>query len=165
MSAQRRLNNPWESWTSSAICFWRHSHLVIVLFFYFFLRWSFFTPIEKVLKERKARLAGSRKDAESLRGRAEEKNAPGRTACARRAQQIFSEQEAARRIALDERSAAIQQARSRANEEIQAARKRIAGEIEAARGEAGSGGEAAGRTDRACDSGPSPRRPGARGVQ
>jgi|HubBroStandDraft_5_1064220.scaffolds.fasta_scaffold285138_2 F0F1-type ATP synthase membrane subunit b/b' len=114
---------------------------IIVVLFYFFLRWSFFTPIEKVLKERKARLAGSRKDAESLRAAAEEKKRVRQDGLRKARAQIFSEQEATRRIALDERSAATQQARSRANEEIQAARTRIAGELEATRGELEAAGK------------------------
>jgi F0F1-type ATP synthase membrane subunit b/b' len=49
--------------------------------------------------------------------------------------ELFREQEAARRVALDERGKAIQQARQLANEEVQSAKKRIRVEIEAARAE------------------------------
>jgi F0F1-type ATP synthase membrane subunit b/b' len=114
---------------------------VIVLLFYFFLRWSFFTPIEKVLAERKARIEGARRDAESLRAAAEEKKRARQDGLRKARGQIFSEQEAIRRTALDERSAAIQQARSVANHEIQEAKTRIAAELEGARGELEAAGK------------------------
>ena len=47
--------------------------------------------------------------------------------------EIFAEQEAARRVVLDERAKVIRDARSRADEEVQAAKARLADEIEAAR--------------------------------
>jgi F0F1-type ATP synthase membrane subunit b/b' len=108
---------------------------IIVVLFYFFLRWSFFTPIEKVLKERKARMAGARRETEALHAAAEEKKRARQDALRKARAQIFSEQEATRRIALDERAATVQQARARVSEEIQAARARIAAEMEATRGE------------------------------
>ena len=109
--------------------------VVIVFLFYLFLRWSFFTPILKVLKERKALLEGSRRDSEALRVRAQEKRRAYQDAMRQARATVFAEQEAVRRAAVDQRSTAIQQARSRANEEIQQAKKRIGAEIEAARGE------------------------------
>ena len=108
---------------------------IIVLVFYFFLRWSFFKPIAKVLAERSARVEGARREAGSLRAAAEEKRRAHQEGLRKARAQIFTEQEAARRTALDARGGAIQQARTRANEEIQAARNRIATELQAARGE------------------------------
>src|SRR5947209_2720314 len=91
---------------------------VLVFLFYLFLRWSFFGPIERVVRERGSRIEGARRQAEELRkARAE----------------LFREQEAARRVVLTERAASIQQARQRANEEIQEAKGRIRTEIQAAR--------------------------------
>jgi F-type H+-transporting ATPase subunit b len=108
---------------------------VIVFLFYLFLRWSFFGPITRVMAERKARTAGARKDAERLRAEAQEKQRTRQEALRKARGEILAEQEAARRVALDQRSAAIQQARGRANEEIQGAKTRISAEIEAARAE------------------------------
>jgi len=109
--------------------------VIIVFLFYLFLRAAFFRPIERVMAERRRRIEGARHDAESLRKDAQEKQrARGETLRAARSE-IFGEQEAARRVALDQRAAAIQQARSRANDEVQSAKRRIIGEIEAARGE------------------------------
>ena len=46
--------------------------VVIVFLFYFFLRWSFFNPISRVLAERRARIEGSRRAAEASRHQAQE---------------------------------------------------------------------------------------------
>ena len=114
---------------------------VIVLLFYFFLRWSFFKPLEKVMTERKARMEGAQQEAESLRAAAEEKRRAHQEGLRKARAQIFTEQEEARRTALDARGAAIQQARGRANEELQTARTRIAGELQAARSELEASGK------------------------
>lgn len=109
--------------------------VVLVFLFYLFLRWSFFRPILRVMAERKSRIEGARHDAESLRASALEKTRTYQETLRKTRGEIFGEQEAARRVVLEERSATVQQARNRANEEIHAAKKRIAAEIEAARQE------------------------------
>lgn len=109
--------------------------VVVVFFFYLFLRWSFFLPIQRVLKERQARLEGARRESESLHARALEKQREHQDALRKARMAIFAEQEAVRSAALAERNAAVQQARSRAVEEVSHAKKRIADEIASARGE------------------------------
>ena len=47
--------------------------VVLVFLFYFFLRWSFFKPIEHVLAERRARIEGARRAADASRHEAQEK--------------------------------------------------------------------------------------------
>ncbi|MGB6432292.1 MAG: ATP synthase F0 subunit B, partial [Candidatus Acidiferrales bacterium] len=47
--------------------------VVMVFLFYFFLRWSFFTPIARVLAERRARIEGARHSAETIHREAQEK--------------------------------------------------------------------------------------------
>ena len=108
---------------------------IIVFLFYLFLRWSFFGPIERVVAERSRRIEGARREAEELRKTAQEKSRAYQEALRIARADLFREQEAARRVALDERSKAILQARQLANEEIQSAKKRIRVEIEAARAE------------------------------
>lgn len=109
--------------------------VVVVFLFYLFLRWSFFGPIERVLQERARRIEGARHEAEELRKDAREKSRAYQEALRKARAELFREQEAARRVALDERAASLQQARQRANGEIQAAKKRIRQEIEAASAE------------------------------
>jgi F0F1-type ATP synthase membrane subunit b/b' len=108
---------------------------IIVFLFYLFLRWSFFTPIARIIAERAKRIEGARREAEELRKSAEQKAHAYQDALRKARAELFRQQEAARRTALDERGVALQQARQRANEEIQIAKKRIRGEIEAARAE------------------------------
>jgi F0F1-type ATP synthase membrane subunit b/b' len=105
---------------------------ILVFLFYLFLRWSFFQPMQRVLGERRARIEGARKDTESLRAAAQEKQRAYREALRKARAEVFAEQEAARRIALEERSKMIRQARSRAADEVQVAKARLAQEIEAA---------------------------------
>jgi F0F1-type ATP synthase membrane subunit b/b' len=109
--------------------------VIVVFLFFLFLRWSFFKPIARVMHEREARIEGARKDRESLHAAAQEKDRAYHEALRKARADIFAEQETARRVALDERSATVQQARAAATEEIHAARKRIAAEQEAARKE------------------------------
>ena len=87
------------------------------------------------MAERKKRMEGSRREAESLLAAAEEKRRARQDALRKARGQIFAEQETARRAALDSRGATIQQARVKANQELQAARTRIAAELDGARGE------------------------------
>lgn len=106
---------------------------VLVLLFFLFLRWSFFTPLERVGRERDKRIEGARREAEEMRRSAQEKSRVYQEALRKARAELFHEQEAARRAALDERGAAIQQARQRANETIQQAKARIRADVEAAR--------------------------------
>ena len=108
---------------------------IIVFLFYLFLRWSFFNPISRVVAERGKRIEGARHEAQELRKNAQEKTRAYQDALRKARAELFRQQEATRRAALDERSAALQQARLRANEEIQAAKRRIGAEIDAARAE------------------------------
>lgn len=108
---------------------------IIVFLFYLFLRWSFFNPISRVVAERENRIEGARHQAQELRRNAQEKTRAYQDALRKARAELFGQQEAARRTALDERGAALQQARLRANEEIQAAKRRIRAEIDAARAE------------------------------
>jgi F-type H+-transporting ATPase subunit b len=114
--------------------------VILVFLFYAFLRWSFFLPITKVMAERKTRIEGALRDAESLRAAAQEKTRVYQETLRKTRGEIFTEQEAARRTVLDERAAMVQQARNVANEQIHTARTRIAAELEAARRDLESSG-------------------------
>jgi F-type H+-transporting ATPase subunit b len=115
--------------------------VIFVFLFYFFLRWSFFGPITRVMAQRHANIEGARRYAESVQAAAREKSRAYQETLRKTRAGIFAEQEAARRTVLEERSAMVQKARSHANDEIQIARKRVAVEIEAARGEIGASGQ------------------------
>jgi F0F1-type ATP synthase membrane subunit b/b' len=107
--------------------------IIFVFLFYLFLRWSFFTPIERVLAERHKRADGARQEAESSRVAVQEKLREYKEALRRARGEIFAEQESSRRLVLDERQNAVHAARRAAQQELQAAKKSLAADVEAAR--------------------------------
>lgn len=109
---------------------------VIILFlFYFFLRWSFFKPIERVLAERHKRAEGARQEAEAGRAAVKEKLRAYNEALKKARAELFVEQEAARRVVLEERQALVSAARAAAQKALQDAKKAIAADMEEARAE------------------------------
>jgi len=107
--------------------------IIVVLLFYFFLRWAFFTPIQKAMAERDARIEGARKEAAAVEAAAKQEMDSYHEALRKARAEIYAEQEASRQAALDNRAKLLKAMRSRAQEEVAEAKKRIAGEVEAAR--------------------------------
>lgn len=107
--------------------------IIVVLLFYFFLRWAFFTPIQKAMAEREARIEGARKEAAAVEAAAKQEMDSYHEALRKARAEIYAEQEASRQAALDNRAKLLKAMRSRAQEEVAEAKKRIAGELEAAR--------------------------------
>ena len=107
--------------------------VILVFLFYLFLRWSFFTPMERVLSERHKRAEGARQEAEASRVAVQEKLRAYNDALRKARGEMFVEQEAARRRVLEERQASVTTARLAAQQELQAAKKALAAEVEAAR--------------------------------
>ena len=97
------------------------------------MRWSFFTPITRVLAERHKRAEGARQEAEASRAAVKEKLRVYNDALRKARGAIFAEQEVARGHVLDERQGAISTARLAAQEELQVAKKALAADVEAAR--------------------------------
>jgi F-type H+-transporting ATPase subunit b len=109
--------------------------VIIVFLFYLFMRWSFFTPMEHVLSERRKRAEGARTDAEAARAIAHEKLRTYGDAVKKARAEIFTGQESLRRRALDERQATINAARATAQSALQEAKKGIAADVKAAEAE------------------------------
>lgn len=109
--------------------------IVIVLLFYFFLRWAFFQPIQKTLAERSARIEGARAEAAAVEASARQELDTYNEALRKARAQIYAEQEAARQAALDDRAKLLKAVRARAQEEVEAAKKRMAADLSAARAE------------------------------
>jgi len=107
--------------------------VIFVFLFYLFLRWSFFTPIERVLAERHKQTDGARQEAESSRAAVQEKLRAYKEALWRARGEIFAEQESSRRVVLDERQNAIHAARLAAQQKLQVEKKSLAADVEAAR--------------------------------
>lgn len=109
--------------------------VVIVLLFYAFLRWAFFTPIQKAMAERSARIEGARAEAAKVEAEAKNELDAYNDAMKKARAKIYAEQEAVRQAVLDERGRLLQAMRNRVQEEVAAAKKRIAGEMAGARAE------------------------------
>jgi len=109
--------------------------VIIVFLFYFFLRWSFFKPIERVLAERHKRAEGARQEAEQSRAAVQEKLRAYNDALKKARAELFAEQEAARRVVLEERQVLISGARAAAQKALQDAKQAIAADMEEARKE------------------------------
>jgi F0F1-type ATP synthase membrane subunit b/b' len=107
--------------------------VIIVLLFYFFMRWCFFGPIARVLAERHKRAEGARQEAEASRAAVQEKLRAYNEALRKARIEMFAEQEAVRRRVLDERQAGVTAARTAAQLDLQAAKKSLAADVEAAR--------------------------------
>jgi F-type H+-transporting ATPase subunit b len=107
--------------------------IVIVLLFYFFLRWAFFNPIQKAMAERTARIEGARAEAAAMEAEAKQELDTYHSAIRKARGQIYAEQEAARQAVLDERTRLLTAMRHRVQEDVNAAKKRIAIEAAAAR--------------------------------
>jgi len=106
---------------------------LLVFFMFFFLRWAFWRPFERVLAERQARTEGARKDAEALLAAANQKLHQYEESLRRARAEIFREQEASRQQALEERNQALRQAREQAGELIRQAKLDIARDVEQAK--------------------------------
>jgi F-type H+-transporting ATPase subunit b len=109
--------------------------VIIVFFFYLFLRWSFFNPMMRVLSERQQRAEGAKVEAEAERVAVREMLQKYNDTVKKTRGQIFSEQEAERRSALEARQATINAARATAQSAIQEAKKALAAEVKAAEAE------------------------------
>lgn len=105
----------------------------IVLLFYSFLRANLFGPLEKMMARRAARIEGARREAESSQAAAKEKTRIYLESLKHARAEIYAEQEAIRKAALDDRTAAVRDARNRATEQIRIHKQRIAQELALAR--------------------------------
>jgi F0F1-type ATP synthase membrane subunit b/b' len=109
--------------------------VVIVFLFYLFLRWAFFTPIQKAMAERDAKIEGARREAAALEAEAGKELQDYNNRLRKVRGELYAEQEAARQVVLDERARLLKAMRSRALEEVEEAKKKIAAEQVSARHE------------------------------
>ncbi len=109
--------------------------VVIVFLFYLFMRWAFFTPIQKAMAERDAKIEGARREAAALEADAGKELQDYNDRLRKVRGELYAEQEAARQVVLDERARLLKAMRSRALEEVADAKKKIAAEQVSARHE------------------------------
>jgi F0F1-type ATP synthase membrane subunit b/b' len=103
--------------------------VVIVFIFYLFMRWAFFTPIQKAMAERSAKIEGARAEAAAVEAAAAKDQQVYNEALKKARGEIYLEQEAARQAVLDDRAKLLKAMRSRAQEEVAAAKKQITSEL------------------------------------
>jgi F-type H+-transporting ATPase subunit b len=102
---------------------------VIVLLFFFFLRWAFWRPLERVLAERRAATEGAQKEAGELVAQANDKLRQYEESLRQARAEIYRQQEAARRQALEERARILRETRAEAGERLRQAKLEIAGDV------------------------------------
>ena len=113
--------------------------LVIVFLFYLFMRWAFFTPIQKAMAERDSKIEGARKDAAAVQVAANQELQNYNEALKKARAEIYAEQEQARHLILEERAKNLKAMRTLAQKEVAEAKKRIETELAAARKEIEAG--------------------------
>ena len=107
--------------------------VVIVFLLFLFLRWSFWRPLERALAERHATTEGARQQAEKLMGTTNEKLRQYEDALRQARTEIYHQQEASRRAALEQRSQSVREARERAQASVRQAKLEIAADVEQAK--------------------------------
>jgi F0F1-type ATP synthase membrane subunit b/b' len=137
--------------------------VVIVLIFFFFMRWAFFGPVLKAMADRKAHIQGARAEAAAVEASAKQEMDAYTEALRKERGKIYAEQELAREAALEERAKLLKAMRARAVEDVDAAKKQIAAESAAARADVETQTPAlAVEIARLVLQGPSPLREGSR---
>ena len=106
--------------------------VLLVFFLFFFLRWAFWRPFERVLAQRQAATEGARREAETLLGTANEKLRQYEDALRQARAEIYREQEANRHQALEERNQMLSETRQRAGETLRQAKSDIAQQVQRA---------------------------------
>lgn len=109
--------------------------VIVVLLLYFFMKWAFFGPVTKAMAERSAKIEGARAEAAAAEAGAKQELDAYNDALRKARAEIYSQQEAARQVELDNRAKLLKTMRAHAQEDVNAAKKRIAAELEAARAE------------------------------
>ena len=109
--------------------------VIVVLLFYFFMRWAFLALCRRPWPSAMALIEGARAEAAAVEAGAKQELDSYNDALRKARAEIYAEQEAARQEALDERAKLLKAMRSRAQEDVNAAKKSIAAELESARAE------------------------------
>ncbi|MBL8179548.1 MAG: hypothetical protein JNK48_33020 [Bryobacterales bacterium] len=106
---------------------------LLFLLLHFYLKSTFFGPMEKVLHERDEATAGARRRAQESLAKAEEKSRQYEETMRNARSEIYKEQEAQRKQWQTEQSAQIADAAARSKAALEAARAQLASETAAAR--------------------------------
>jgi F-type H+-transporting ATPase subunit b len=105
----------------------------LLVLLHFYLKKTFFSPLEKLLNERYAATTGARKEAESALTRAEAKAKEYEDAIRDARTEVYRENEALRKKWREEQAGALAEARAKADAMVASAKAELAGEVRAAR--------------------------------
>jgi F-type H+-transporting ATPase subunit b len=108
---------------------------LIVLIFYFILRFLFFKPLLQMMAEREARTMGAQKAAEAAQAAAAEKLKQYEEALRQAKAKVYAEQDAERKKLMDERAAFLKETRNKATADVNRAKESLSGQLEAAKRE------------------------------
>jgi len=109
--------------------------ICLLLIVHIYLRWMFFGPLRNILAKRREATEGARESAEALLAKATSKAAAIEAELRKAREEIYQEQEAARRRWTAEQSASLEAARLRSREMIQQAKVELDAEAAAAKRE------------------------------
>lgn len=110
---------------------------LLVILLHFFLKYCFFHPLEKVLKNRYEATEGARKRAAEMIERASAKTAEYEAAMRAARADVYQAQERLHQKLEDERKAELAAARTSAEGIIREAREKLAGDVELAKRDLG----------------------------
>lgn len=105
----------------------------LLILLHFYLKRTFFAPLEKVLAERYEATTGARKQAESAIAKAEAKAKEYEEAIRAARSEVYKENEALRKQWRDQQSALLAETRAKSDAAIAAAKADLAGEVQVAR--------------------------------
>jgi F-type H+-transporting ATPase subunit b len=103
---------------------------ILVVLLHFYLKFIFFKPLERVLRERYDATEGARKLAETSLAKASDKAAEYEAALRLARNEIYKELEQLRRKLQEERTASVHESRSRAEAAITEAKAALRAEVE-----------------------------------
>jgi F-type H+-transporting ATPase subunit b len=106
---------------------------LLLIVFHLYLKWAFYSPLDKLLKKRSDATQGAKDAADASLARAAEKAEAYETAIREARTEIYREQDEMRRKREQERAEAIDAARQEADEALRKARAELAEQTEAAR--------------------------------
>jgi len=107
--------------------------LLLLILVHFYLKWMFFGPLKKVLEERRAATEGARQAADQALARASAKTGEIEAALRKARDEVYQEQEQARKKAVDEQAGRVEEARQKAHALVRQAREEVTAETEASK--------------------------------
>jgi F-type H+-transporting ATPase subunit b len=107
--------------------------LFLLVVVHLYLKWIFFGPMREVLAKRREATEGARKSAEALLAKASEKAAAIETALRKAREEIYQEQEEARRRLIGDQNTRIEEARRNSRDLIHQAKQQLDAEAAVAK--------------------------------